>query len=159
MKIYLCNLITGHLVTSRDATLDPVDQQPMISAGATTIAPPPAQAGFVRCFIGGEWLQVEDHRGETWYDNRTPVLIGQLGPVIEGLTAEPAPLTDEEKLAALRAERDRKLSACDFTQLSDAPFDSAGKAEWAAYRQTLRDLPETVADLDNIEWPVVPGEI
>jgi hypothetical protein len=67
--------------------------------------------------------------------------------------------TDEEKLAKLRTERDRKLSVCDFTQLSDAPFDSAGKAEWAAYRQTLRDLPETVADLDNIEWPVVPGEI
>jgi hypothetical protein len=31
----------------------------------------------------------------------------------------------------------------------------AQKAEWAAYRQALRDLPQTQTDPFNIVWPTV----
>ncbi|MEC5207374.1 hypothetical protein QF022_002330 [Vogesella perlucida] len=57
---------------------------------------------------------------------------------------------------ALRAERNRRLAECDWTQLSDAPLTAEQKAAWANYRQALRDLPEAVADLDNVVWPVKP---
>jgi hypothetical protein len=52
--------------------------------------------------------------------------------------------------AAVRAERNAKLAACDWTQLSDAPADDL---QWAVYRQALRDLPQTQTDPFNIVWP------
>ena len=53
-----------------------------------------------------------------------------------------------DALAALRAERDRLLRESDWTQLPDAPLTAAERAEWAAYRQALRDLPQQAADRD-----------
>lgn len=55
--------------------------------------------------------------------------------------------------AAVRAERNTKLSACDWTQLPDAPVDSA---TWAVYRQALRDIT-TQSDPFNIVWPQEPS--
>ena len=53
------------------------------------------------------------------------------------------------RAAQKRAERDRLLSACDWTQLPDSPLSAEKKAEWATYRTALRDLPE------DQEWPDV----
>jgi len=53
----------------------------------------------------------------------------------------------------LRAERDQKLAATDFTVLPDAPYDTAA---WTAYRQQLRDLPAATKDPLNPVWPVPP---
>jgi hypothetical protein len=55
--------------------------------------------------------------------------------------------------AALRIERDRRLSATDWTQLADVPDG----ARWRPYRQALRDLPALTADPLNPEWPEIPG--
>jgi hypothetical protein len=54
-----------------------------------------------------------------------------------------------------RAERDRRLAACDWTQVADAPVD---REEWAAYRQLLRDVPEQPGFPDSIVWPEEPKE-
>lgn len=54
---------------------------------------------------------------------------------------------------ALRSRRNTLLSDCDWTQVSDAPVDQAA---WAAYRQALRDLPETTVDPANPVWPQPP---
>jgi len=54
---------------------------------------------------------------------------------------------------SIRAERNRKLADCDWTQLPDAPVDAAA---WAAYRQELRDITMQ-ADPFNIVWPIAPG--
>ncbi|TCP11189.1 phage tail assembly chaperone [Crenobacter luteus] len=62
----------------------------------------------------------------------------------------------ELRAQALRAERNRRLNECDWTQLSDAPLTAEQKAAWASYRQALRDVPEAAADLDNVVWPVQP---
>ena len=35
------------------------------------------------------------------------------------------------------------LSGSDWTQLPDSPLSSTKKAEWATYRQSLRDLEVT----------------
>lgn len=61
-----------------------------------------------------------------------------------------------ELLASLRARRDALLQASDWTQVPDSPLSEAARAEWVAYRQSLRDLPETVTDPAAIEWPVPP---
>lgn len=60
-------------------------------------------------------------------------------------------------LADLRELRDIKLTQSDWTQVGDAPLDTATKTSWATYRQALRDLPSTVADLANPTWPVKPA--
>lgn len=62
--------------------------------------------------------------------------------------------TDAQALAVLRAERDRRLAACDWTLTPDAPTD---KVAWTGYRQALRDLPETVSDPHAPDWPRPPA--
>lgn len=61
----------------------------------------------------------------------------------------------EPAWADLRYERDRRLSATDWTQLADVP--STTKAKWKAYRKALRDLPAKTADPAAPEWPVSPA--
>jgi len=57
------------------------------------------------------------------------------------------------KWDAVRAERDRRLAACDWTQVADAPVDPVA---WAAYRQELRDIPQDFNDPDLVVWPEEP---
>jgi len=63
--------------------------------------------------------------------------------------------TDEIKMAAIRQERDRLLTECDWTVLVDSPLGTTAKNNWKTYRQSLRDLPATV-DVDNVQYPVKP---
>jgi hypothetical protein len=53
----------------------------------------------------------------------------------------------------IRADRNSRLAACDWTQLSDAPVDAAG---WAEYRQQLRDITDQPNPF-AIVWPVKPS--
>lgn len=57
-------------------------------------------------------------------------------------------------LSRLRVWRNEELAATDWAMLSDAPTD---KNAWGEYRQTLRDLPETVEDPENLEIPNRPN--
>jgi len=58
----------------------------------------------------------------------------------------------------IRSIRDRYLSLTDFTQLLDVPFSSQVKAEFATFRQQLRDLP-SVDDPSSITWPTIPTSV
>ena len=65
----------------------------------------------------------------------------------------PFPLTFAGKLRTIRGGI---LIGSDWTQFPDSPLNDAKKAEWATYRQALRDIPETYSDatsLDDIIWP------
>lgn len=100
-------------------------------------------------------------------------LIGDADPVpagkritstsVEVISAEPkyvhelADLTAEELWTPVRAERDARLTSCDWTQLADCPLSTEQKSAWATYRQALRDLPETQSDPENIVWPAEPA--
>jgi hypothetical protein len=53
----------------------------------------------------------------------------------------------------LRKIRNIRLTASDWTQAADTPLTDAKKAEWATYRQALRDLPST----DPIVFPTEPS--
>lgn len=54
-------------------------------------------------------------------------------------------------------ERNSLLNLSDWTQLPDVPLTDAKKAEWATYRQALRDLPSTTTDFANPVWPSQPS--
>jgi hypothetical protein len=53
----------------------------------------------------------------------------------------------------VRAERNKLLADCDWTQLPDAAADAAA---WAVYRQALRDITDQ-SDPFNIQWPTTPA--
>jgi hypothetical protein len=89
-----------------------------------------------------------------------------LGPVFTDTTAEDGTITtaaqneaaykavkDAEQAKSVRADRDAKLAASDWTQVADAPVD---KAEWATYRQALRDITAQSEFPWNVTWPTKP---
>ena len=85
-----------------------------------------------------------------------PVLVGeswvQSWDVTEA-TPEEINQRVSDQWAGIRSERNSRLSASDWTQLSDAPVDAA---VWAVYRQELRDITKQ-ADPFAIVWPVEPA--
>ena len=73
--------------------------------------------------------------------------------------APPAP-TPEELAAEVRIQRNRLLASSDWTQLADAR-DALGEtkaAEWDAYRQALRDVPQQEGFPENVVWPTKPEQ-
>jgi hypothetical protein len=62
----------------------------------------------------------------------------------------------EQEWAAVRAQRNHRLIACDWTQLPDAPLTDAKAANWGSHRQALRDIT-TQTDPFNILWPNAPA--
>jgi hypothetical protein len=93
--------------------------------------------------------QIEDK----WYTKYV------LGPIFEDPEEEAAykARLDEEQAGRVRADRNARLAACDWTQVDDAPFDNVTKAAWAAYRQTLRDISSQAGFPWTVEWPAEPG--
>ena len=64
-----------------------------------------------------------------------------------------------EVAALLRSKRNNSLSKSDCTQFPDSPLSDNKKAEWATYRQALRDIPENYPEaisIDDIIWPTKP---
>lgn len=73
----------------------------------------------------------------------------------ENLSADEIQAAKDSAMANIRGQRDRLLLACDWTQMPDCSIPK--KAEWATYRQALRDLPESVEDARTFsDWPHDP---
>ena len=71
--------------------------------------------------------------------------------------AEAVKQADHTQAAAeVRAERDRLISACDWTVLDDAKTD---KQAWTTYRQALRDVPEQPGFPYDVAWPAAPEQL
>ena len=66
------------------------------------------------------------------------------------LTPKPKIITWE----TIRLERNNLLDASDYTQIPDF---SGNSQLWAAYRQQLRDIPQTYANPEDVIWPVKPN--
>jgi len=73
--------------------------------------------------------------------------------VVTDMDADAKAATDAAQATSVRAQRDDKLSKCDWTQVADAPVD---KAAWATYRQALRDLPKEAGFPWDMAWPTEP---
>ena len=90
------------------------------------------------------------------YDSESTIKITQ-----EELDNKIAELQAAEPLRLLRIQRNQLLQETDWTQNRDVTL--ANDAEWAAYRQALRDLPNTATpeldeygNLTNVTWPEKP---
>lgn len=77
------------------------------------------------------------------------VVCGQI--YTDGLFVDPT-LTDEQKLANLRFERNSLLLETDWWANSDLTMTQ----EQIDYRQALRDITNTYSDTDSVVWPVKP---
>ena len=73
------------------------------------------------------------------------------------LTAEEIQQRSDAKASEVRAIRDELLTASDWTQAADCELSDALKAEWVAYRQALRRVPEQDGFPSQVEWPVEPA--
>ena len=60
---------------------------------------------------------------------------------------------DATAAKSVRAQRDKLLAECDWTQVNDAPVD---KATWAVYRQALRDITLQAGFPHSVTWPTQP---
>ena len=99
-----------------------------------------AAASENTAYISGEYKSAE-------YTFQNGLPVAKSHSEISALEAELA-------WAKFRDIRDQLLSACDWTQVPDAPVDQAA---WAAYRQQLRDLPANTTDPSNPSWPERPS--
>lgn len=83
--------------------------------------------------------------------------------VVDGSVVDKPELSDAEKkaetIAELRKLRDNLLNLSDWTQVADSPLANSKKAEWATYRQTLRDLPSNhvnTTSIEDVSFPDAP---
>jgi hypothetical protein len=63
-------------------------------------------------------------------------------------------IPDEEVAAQVRAARNEKMAATDWTQGKDIP-DNVSSA-WAVYRQALRDITAQAEFPWGVQWPTQP---
>lgn len=73
------------------------------------------------------------------------------------------PMTDEERQnriqqewANVRGYRFMLMMQSDWTQIPNNPLSDEKRAEWAVYRQALRDITNQT-DPFNIDWPTRPS--
>jgi hypothetical protein len=74
---------------------------------------------------------------------------------VEALTTKELQTIKDIAMLKIRAKRNQLLRDCDWTQISDCTV--AKKTDWATYRQTLRDLPNTITEPRTFNnWPHDP---
>ena len=78
------------------------------------------------------------------------------------LTAEEIQAAKDSAMAQIRGQRNQLLKDCDWTQIPDCTIPK--KADWANYRQQLRDLPSGIVALaidprTFADWPRNPDYV
>ena len=72
---------------------------------------------------------------------------------VEALSQDEIDANTAQQAAAVRADRNARLAATDWTQIADSTAD---KAAWATYRQALRDVPSQAGFPQSVTWPQEP---
>lgn len=74
----------------------------------------------------------------------------------ETLAIEQDQPTRSRSASEVRQDRNNRLAASDWTQMPD--YSGPSKADWATYRQALRDITthSNFPDLQDSDWPVEP---
>tara|TARA_R100001509_G_scaffold95681_1_gene55650 strand:+ start:794 stop:1162 length:369 start_codon:yes stop_codon:yes gene_type:complete len=103
-------------------------------------------------------LRGMEYSGLEWKDE------SQTKPTESEVNAEITRLTNAEPMRLLRRERNRRISACDWTQSRDLTLSN--DADWKTYRQALRDLPASASpkldsdgnlDMTSVTFPTEPS--
>jgi hypothetical protein len=100
-----------------------------------TIPPPQLEAN--QKFVSGQPIQQDGKWVQSWD--------------ILSMTAGEIDARDMALATSVRAARNKKLAASDWTQVIDAPVDQVA---WATYRQALRDITAQKGFPSVIQWPV-----
>lgn len=72
---------------------------------------------------------------------------------VADMDADAIAAKDAEQAKSVRDQRNTKLAESDWTQLTDAPINSA---LWATYRQALRNVPDQAGFPWEVTWPTQP---
>ena len=72
---------------------------------------------------------------------------------VEALSQDEINANTAQQAAAVRADRNARLAATDWTQIADSTAD---KAAWATCRQALRDVPSQAGFPQSVTWPQEP---
>jgi hypothetical protein len=131
-------------------------------AGGDVVFEGPAATGGT-VYQHSQYDGVEQKEDGKWYTKYI------LGPVFTDTTDEDGTVTsaadnqaayearmDAKQAEIQRAERDKKLAACDWTQLADSPLTDEQKTAWGTYRQALRDVPAQAGFPWEVTWPSEP---
>ena len=104
-------------------------------------------------------LSPEVPGGISWFDTYESIRFpnGYTKPPKEEFEAKLQELIDAQPWKEIREERNKRISACDWTQLPNVPLPGAKKYEWETYRQALRDITQTTEDPINPVWPIQPS--
>ena len=70
--------------------------------------------------------------------------------------AEEVTAYDTAKGVSVRSQRDELLASCDWMAIKSFEAGSAVSAEWATYRQALRDVSAQEGFPNTIVWPTQP---
>jgi hypothetical protein len=102
------------------------------------------------------YMEDGDYSTFEWNHHATPK------PTKTELEEHAAALNAAEPLRVIRLERDKRLAASDWVVTKALETGEAVPANWATYRQALRDITTaeyTIQDSDGeilIEWPTKP---
>ena len=93
-----------------------------------------------------------------WLDSTTKPTKAQLDSYLSSV--------ESEEMLVFRQMRNQKLLESDWTRIDDCGISTSKKAEWATYRQELRDITKTVTpvfitrgiiDESKFSWPTKPS--
>ena len=93
-----------------------------------------------------------------WVDSSTKPTKAQLDSYLSSV--------ETEEMVVFRQMRNQKLLESDWTRIDDCGISTSKKAEWATYRQELRDITKTVTpvfitrgiiDESKFSWPTKPS--
>ena len=115
-------MATAYQYTTDGYYADTVEDYGLLPSNATHTTPPPALPGHVLRWTGGDWEQVEDHKGAQGYVNGQPHTITEYGPLPDGWSDTPPPPTLEE---ARESKRHSILAGFDAAMSASLTMPSA----------------------------------
>ena len=115
-------------------------------------------------YPSSKWILRTDGNDQTsydsleWVDSSTKPTKAELDSHLSSV--------ETEEMIVFRQMRNQKLLESDWTRIDDCGISTSKKAEWATYRQELRDITKTVTpvfstrgiiDETKFSWPTKPS--
>lgn len=115
-------------------------------------------------YSSSKWILRTDGNDQTsydsleWVDSSTKPTKAQLDSYLSSV--------ETEEMVVFRQMRNKKLLESDWTRMDDCGITTSKKAEYATYRQELRDITKTVTpvfstrgivDESKFSWPTKPS--
>jgi len=96
---------------------------------------------------------LEDSEFQNWIDYQ---ISNNSWGIADTYTVDIIDVSSSLKWDSVRKKRNGLISETDFIVMPDYPINSIKLAEFEAYRQELRNIPQNQNDPDNIIYPTKP---